>query len=121
MRAPPACLRVSIEYALIKDVNDQPWRADMLAGLLAGRLTHVNLIPLNPTPGSRWTASAAGFHAGVRGPAVARLRDPGHHARYPGSQIDGACGQLAAPSLTSQTRVTPPRGPQTLQISARVP
>jgi 23S rRNA (adenine2503-C2)-methyltransferase len=38
-----------------------------------------------------------------------------------GSQIDGACGQLAAPSLTSQTRVTPPRAPQTLQISARVP
>src|SRR4030095_11731873 len=42
--------RVSIEYALIRDVNDQPWRADMLGRLLAGKLTHVNLIPLNPTP-----------------------------------------------------------------------
>src|SRR5262249_48539455 len=49
--------RVSVEYAMIKDVNDQPWRAEALASLLAGRLAHVNLIPLNPTPGSRWTAS----------------------------------------------------------------
>ena len=49
--------RVSIEYAMIKDVNDQRWRGEALARLLAGRLAHVNLIPLNPTPGSRWTAS----------------------------------------------------------------
>ncbi|MDP9417831.1 MAG: 23S rRNA (adenine(2503)-C(2))-methyltransferase RlmN, partial [Actinomycetota bacterium] len=49
--------RVSIEYALIRDVNDQAWRADLLGSLLQGRLVHVNLIPLNPTPGSRWTAS----------------------------------------------------------------
>ena len=49
--------RVSIEYALIRDVNDQPWRADLLGRLLAGKLAHVNLIPLNPTPGSRWDAS----------------------------------------------------------------
>src|SRR6516164_7479436 len=52
--------RVSIEYAMIGDVNDQPWRAAALARLLAGRLAHVNLIPLNPTPGSRWTASTPG-------------------------------------------------------------
>ena len=58
--------RVSIEYALIKDINDQPWRADLLAGLLAGRLAHVNLIPLNPTPGLAVDGVRAGFHAGVR-------------------------------------------------------
>src|SRR6202042_2651583 len=49
--------RVSIEYAMIRDINDHAWRADLLASLLAGRLAHVNLIPLNPTPGSKWTAS----------------------------------------------------------------
>ncbi|MBV9206068.1 MAG: 23S rRNA (adenine(2503)-C(2))-methyltransferase RlmN, partial [Actinobacteria bacterium] len=48
--------RVSVEYALIREVNDQAWRADALGSLLAGRLAHVNLIPLNPTPGSKWTA-----------------------------------------------------------------
>src|ERR1700728_2528298 len=46
--------RISIEYALIRDVNDQGWRADLLGQLLAGQLVHVNLIPLNPTPGSKW-------------------------------------------------------------------
>jgi 23S rRNA (adenine2503-C2)-methyltransferase len=49
--------RISIEYAMIREVNDQPWRADLLGELLAGRLAHVNLIPLNPTPGSKWDAS----------------------------------------------------------------
>ena len=43
--------RVSIEYALIKDINDQAWRADLLGERLRGKLVHVNLIPLNPTPG----------------------------------------------------------------------
>jgi 23S rRNA (adenine2503-C2)-methyltransferase len=52
--------RVSIEYALIKEINDQPWRADLLGQVLRehlGHLVHVNLIPLNPTPGSKWDAS----------------------------------------------------------------
>ena len=89
--------RVSIEYAMIRDINDHPWRADLLASLLAGRLAHVNLIPLNPTPGSRWTASdpdvAAEFvdRLAYRGVPVT-VRDTR------GTQIDGACGQLAAAS-----------------------
>ena len=49
--------RLSIEYALIRDINDQAWRGDRLGRLLKGRPVHVNLIPLNPTPGSKWTAS----------------------------------------------------------------
>ena len=39
-----------------------------LARLLAGRLAHVNLIPLNPTPGSKWTASDPDVAARVRAP-----------------------------------------------------
>ncbi|MFF3666766.1 23S rRNA (adenine(2503)-C(2))-methyltransferase RlmN [Microtetraspora malaysiensis] len=87
--------RVSIEYALIKDVNDQEWRADLLGRLLKGKLVHVNLIPLNPTPGSKWTASRPeDERAFVRrlefhGVAVT-VRDTR------GREIDGACGQLAA-------------------------
>src|SRR6478609_8081782 len=52
--------RVSIEYAVIRDINDQPWRADMLGAKLhkaLGSRVHVNVIPLNPTPGSKWDAS----------------------------------------------------------------
>jgi 23S rRNA (adenine2503-C2)-methyltransferase len=87
--------RVSIEYAMIRDVNDQAWRADALARLLAGRLAHVNLIPLNPTPGSRWTAS----DPVVAGDFEARLADRGIAVTVRdtrGREIDGACGQLAA-------------------------
>ncbi len=87
--------RVSIEYAMIRNVNDQAWRAEALARLLGGNLAHVNLIPLNPTPGSRWTASdpvvAREFQAilAARGIPVT-VRDTR------GTEIDGACGQLAA-------------------------
>ena len=87
--------RVSIEYALIRDINDQPRRAEHLARLLKGRLVHVNLIPLNPTPGSVWTASTPEreqeFVNLLRAAGVATtVRDTR------GREIDGACGQLAA-------------------------
>jgi 23S rRNA (adenine2503-C2)-methyltransferase len=87
--------RVSIEYALIRDVNDQRWRAELLGKRLAGKLAHVNLIPLNPTPGSRWTAS----EPSVQEAFVAALRDAGVPVTVRdtrGREIDGACGQLAA-------------------------
>lgn len=87
--------RVSIEYAMIKDVNDQPWRADLLSRLLAGRLAHVNLIPLNPTPGSAWDASEKATEREF----LRRLRDAGVATTVRdtrGREIDGACGQLAA-------------------------
>ncbi len=87
--------RVSIEYAMIRDVNDQPERAELLADLLRGRLAHVNLIPLNPTPGSVWDAS----DGTVQREFVRRLRARGIATTVRdtrGRDIDGACGQLAA-------------------------
>jgi 23S rRNA (adenine2503-C2)-methyltransferase len=87
--------RVSIEYALIRDINDQPWRADLLATFISGHLVHVNLIPLNPTPGSKWTAS----DPAVQDEFVSRLRSGGVGVTVRdtrGREIDGACGQLAA-------------------------
>jgi len=87
--------RISIEYALIRDINDQPWRADLLGELLSGHLVHVNLIPLNPTPGSKWTAS----RPGVQEEFVRRIADHGVAVTVRdtrGREIDGACGQLAA-------------------------
>ncbi len=90
--------RVSIEYALIRNMNDQGWRADLLGEKLNARgrgWVHVNPIPLNPTPGSRWTAS----EPGVEREFVRRLRARGVPTTVRdtrGSDIDGACGQLAA-------------------------
>ncbi|MBT8226261.1 MAG: 23S rRNA (adenine(2503)-C(2))-methyltransferase RlmN [Dactylosporangium sp.] len=91
--------RVSVEYAMIRDVNDQPWRADLLGRLLLGRLAHVNLIPLNQTPGSRWTASTKRAERDF----VLRLRAAGVPTTVRdtrGREIDGACGQLAASEET---------------------
>ncbi|OBY31977.1 23S rRNA (adenine(2503)-C(2))-methyltransferase RlmN [Mycolicibacter kumamotonensis] len=92
--------RVSVEYALIRDVNDQPWRADLLGRKLhkaLGQLVHVNLIPLNPTPGSDWDASPKP----VERKFVRRVRAQGVECTVRdtrGREIAAACGQLAADS-----------------------
>lgn len=90
--------RVSIEYALIKDMNDHAWRAQLLADKLNERgkgWVHVNPIPLNPTPGSVWTSSTKEqinlFLDTLEDAGIpTNLRDTR------GKEIDGACGQLAA-------------------------
>ncbi|MEV0360047.1 23S rRNA (adenine(2503)-C(2))-methyltransferase RlmN [Nocardia sp. NPDC050697] len=90
--------RISIEYALIRDVNDQPWRADMLGKKLhraLGSRVHVNLIPLNPTPGSEWDASPKP----VEREFVRRVNEQGVPCTVRdtrGQEIAAACGQLAA-------------------------
>ena len=89
--------RLSFEWALIAGVNDRSQDAAELAKLCRHfRLpAHVNLIPLNPTPGYPTVGSTAA--------AVARfhrsLVDLGVNAtvrRNRGTDIDAACGQLAA-------------------------
>ncbi|MGH3439503.1 MAG: 23S rRNA (adenine(2503)-C(2))-methyltransferase RlmN [Sciscionella sp.] len=90
--------RVSIEYALIRGVNDQAWRAELLAKVLRRQLrqlVHVNVIPLNPTPGSKWDASPKPVEREfVRlvnaGGVACTVRDTR------GQEIAAACGQLAA-------------------------
>jgi 23S rRNA (adenine2503-C2)-methyltransferase len=88
--------RLSIEYALIRDVNDQPWRADLLAKRLAGKLVHVNLIPLNPTP-ARSGRLAQPVEAGVRPPAARGRASHAHRgATTRGRRSPGPAGQLSA-------------------------
>jgi 23S rRNA (adenine2503-C2)-methyltransferase len=87
--------RLSLEWALIDRVNDRPGDMAELAAFAAPLGAHVNLIPLNPTPGFR-----------VRGTprrrvleAAGELRGLGVNATVRstrGVEIDAACGQLAA-------------------------
>ncbi len=91
--------RVSIEYAMMRGINDQAWRADLLADVLQRHdewgWVHVNLIPLNPTPGSKWTASDPADEREF----CRRLESRGIPTTVRdtrGREIDGACGQLAA-------------------------
>jgi 23S rRNA (adenine2503-C2)-methyltransferase len=89
--------RLSFEWALIDGVNDRARDAQELARLCRRfhLPAHVNLIPLNPTPGYPTIGSSkarvAEFHN--------RLTDLGVNAtvrRNRGTDIDAACGQLAA-------------------------
>ena len=87
--------RLSFEWALIADVNDRDVDARELAAYARALRAHINLIPLNPTPGYL-----------TKGPTPERvrafrdlLRDLGANAtvrQNRGTDIDAACGQLRA-------------------------
>jgi 23S rRNA (adenine2503-C2)-methyltransferase len=87
--------RVSLEYVMIDGVNDGLPAAERLAALARGWRSHVNLIPLNPTPGSRWSGTpldrVEAFADVLRAAGVAvTIRDTR------GREIEAACGQLHA-------------------------
>jgi 23S rRNA (adenine2503-C2)-methyltransferase len=86
--------RITFEWALIRDVNDSPDQARMLAERLKGLLCHVNVIPLNPTEkyeGKATTQERARlFQKELESRGVSctiRLRR--------GIDIKAGCGQLA--------------------------
>ncbi len=87
--------RVTFEYVLIAGVNDSREQARALAARLHGFLGHVNLIPLNPSPASDWSAPEA--------PAIETFKETLEKAHIPvsvrlerGVEIAAACGQLRA-------------------------
>ena len=99
----PACRRyieglgekryLTVEYTLLKDVNDQPEHAAEMIELLKGFPCKINLIPFNPFP-----------HSGYERPSnnsIRRFQDLLHSAGHNvtvrttrGDDIDAACGQL---------------------------
>ena len=85
--------RISFEYALAKDNNDNLEDAESLAKLLKGMLCHVNLIPINKIENGKYSKSTNENiikfrdYLNSRG-IVATIR------RELGSDIDAACGQL---------------------------
>jgi 23S rRNA (adenine2503-C2)-methyltransferase len=92
--------RITFEWALIRDINDTPEQAKMLAERAqvfrrsGAMLCHVNVIPLNPTtgyPGKATSRQRAHYFKALlesRGvPCTVRLRR--------GIEIQAGCGQLA--------------------------
>ena len=111
--------RLSFEWALIDGVNDRPSDARELAGLAGavGLAAHVNLIPLNPTPGYPAVGTSP---AGVRA-FRDRLLSLGVNVtirRNRGTAIDAACGQLAG-QRTSTVSLSPTRTASTSRSPAR--
>ena len=86
--------RVTFEYAMLRGVNDSVWQAELLADLLRGLVSHVNLIPMNPWEGSGFEESTEqelqAFYDALeaRGVEVSVRRSRGRDA-------GAACGQLA--------------------------
>lgn len=90
--------RISFEYALAKDNNDNLEDAKRLVKLLKGMLCHVNLIPINKIENGNYTKSSNENILKFRD----YLNDHGIVAtvrRELGSDIDAACGQLRRKSL----------------------
>ena len=96
--------RLSLEWALIDATNDGPADAEELAELARPLRAHVNLIPLNPTPGYTTPgtppARVAAFSRRLRSLGVTTTV-----RRNRGTGIDAACGQLAiGPPRTQPAR-----------------
>jgi 23S rRNA (adenine2503-C2)-methyltransferase len=112
--------RVSLEYVMIDGVNDSLADAGQLATLARGWRSHVNLIPLNPTPGARWSgtpmARVNAFAAVLQAEGITvTVRDTR------GREIEAACGQLHAqlakrPLPATGTTAQPARGAQELAV-----
>ncbi|MCA1587607.1 MAG: 23S rRNA (adenine(2503)-C(2))-methyltransferase RlmN [Chloroflexi bacterium] len=87
--------RVSLEYVMIDGMNGTDAQAAGLAHLARGWRCHVNLIPLNPTPGSPWSGTPpAGIERFVRTLRASGVTVTVRDTR--GRAIEAACGQLHA-------------------------
>ena len=93
--------RISFEYALAKDNNDNLEDAQRLVDILKGMLCHVNLIPINKIENGKFSKST--------NENILKFRDfLNEHGivatvrRELGSDIDAACGQLRRKNLKTQ-------------------
>lgn len=84
---------VTYEYILVKDFNDTPDDAKKLGTMLAGKSAYINLIPINPFPGSRYTCpdwdTIENFKA-----VLDTFKIPTLIRGAKGDDVLAACGQL---------------------------
>lgn len=85
--------RISFEYALFSGVNDSVADAQKLVRLLKSMLCHVNLIPANPFPGSRFACSSMQSIKQFK-QVLDEAHIPCSIRRALGRDIMAACGQL---------------------------
>ena len=101
--------RLSFEWALIDGINDRDRDAAELAEAARSVRAHVNLIPLNPTPGYAVRGTPPARVQAFR----RRLEELGANAtvrRNRGTDIDAACGQLRANHEATPVRLRPRAG-----------
>lgn len=93
---------LTVEYTMLKDVNDRPEHAEQMIELLRNTPCKINLIPFNPFPHSGYERPSAN--------TIRRFQDMLHKAGYNvtvrttrGEDIDAACGQLVG-QVADRTR-----------------
>ena len=101
--------RLSIEWAMIDGVNDRESDAVELAAFARPLGAHVNLIPLNPTPGYPVIGSSRERVRQFRDHLVALGVNTTIRVTR-GAEIDAACGQLAATAASAGKGVAPEEG-----------
>ena len=96
--------KVTFEYVMLQGVNDRPEDAKLLAKLLEGIPSKINLIPFHPFPGTTYRTSSQDridrFHQ--------ILSERGYTTilrRTRGQDIDAACGQLVGKVMDKSRRV----------------
>lgn len=95
--------RITFEYALIHDKNDQIRDAEILGSLLKGLLCHVNLIPINPIKERDFQQSTKG-QIQVFKEKLESFKIPTTIRKEMGSNINAACGQLRKGYLDSMKK-----------------
>ena len=98
---------VTIQYCLLKDVNDSLEHARILARVLGSRRMHVNLLRYNPTGLSLQGITYARSDERTAEAFAAELRTHGvvaHFRRSRGPEIDAACGQLRRREASAAAR-----------------
>lgn len=112
--------RLTMEYTLIRDVNDSPAQAKALTKLLKGLRCNVNLIPFNPIAGSRFERpSEESIRAFQRVLLNARCSSIVRRTR--GDEINAACGQLVgglSPRRQSSRQSVPRFESNLIEVSA---
>ncbi len=85
--------RITMEYVMLKGINDQPEHARQLIKILEGIPVKVNLIPFNPFPNTHYRRSPLPIIENFKN----ILMEAGLNAitrKTRGEDIDAACGQL---------------------------
>ncbi|MEN9580761.1 MAG: hypothetical protein RJA70_3770, partial [Pseudomonadota bacterium] len=110
--------RITIEYTLMRGVNDSSRHARRLAALLKGLRVKVNLIPMNPIEQSELQAPEERDVDAFR-EVLAELRVSCSVRKRRGDDVNAACGQLALKSAESPGELVQLRLPESGARTAR--
>lgn len=95
--------RVTLEYIMLKGVNDRPEDLDRLINYAKGWLSHVNLIPFHTVPGTIWETSSSEIQRRFL-QGLTKAGVPASLRKSRGEEVSAACGQLRQTVLKTENQ-----------------